>query len=416
MTFFLRLIGISAALLALAAPAAAAEIVYPSFMWQEPNNAPFLNLLKKTFEQENAGVAVKDVFVPQATFWDKQFTDVTAGNPADIVTLYDPDLKTYVENNLLEPLDAYYAAAGIDTKKLVPSIALARKDGKTYAVPMQINARALFYNDRIFKDAGLQPPKSFDEFQAAIRKLKKPEVQQFGYATVSKPGNTGVFYIEVMPIIVGFNGVGFFRNGKPIASAPETVAGLQFIKTAYDEQLIPRGMEIPQYRQLFAAGKVGMYVSGSFFAGLVANTNKPTFEHLKAMAAPFPSGKTIAITVFLAVPKGSKNKELAAKFLMRMLQDDMQVAFLTSGKSHPGLVGKIPASFIQENPWFKPFEQVTLSARSYAPEGAEQYGAEIVKVIVGHLEAMLFNGVSAAETGKNLQQALEDLIAAKKNS
>ena len=121
----------------------------------------------------------------------------------------------------------------------------------------------------------------------------------------------------------------------------------------------------------------------------------------------------MSITAFLAVPKAAKNKDLAAKLLMRLLKEDMQAAIVTIGKTHPGRLGVIPASFVQENPWFKAFEQATLTARSYAPEGAEQYGNEIVKIVAEHIEAMLFKGVSAEETGAALQKALSDFMATK---
>ena len=392
--------------------ASAADISWPSFMWGEPNNAPVMKLLQEKFEQENPGSSVKAVTVPLAVFWDKQFADVASGNSPDVVTLFDPDVRAYIEADLLEPLDSYLAAAGIAIDRLVPTERLAQKGGKTYAIPMQINARALFYNEKLLKDAGVAPPKNIDEMLAAIRKLRKPDAQQFGYATISKPGAANLVYIEIMPIVVGFGG-GFFKDGKPSASAPETVAALRFIKTLYDDQLIPRGMDTQTYRQLFAQGKVGMYATGSFFAGVVASQDKETYANLRAEPLPLPSGRTMSITAFLAVPKAAKNKDLAAKLLMRLLKDDMQTAIVTMGKTHPGRLGVIPASFVQDNPWFKAFEQATLTARSYAPEGAEQYGNEIVKIVAEHVEAMLFKGVSAEETGATLQKALADFVATK---
>ena len=391
---------------------AAAEIQWPSFMWGEPNNAPVMNLLKEKFEQENPGAVVKSVNIPLAAFWDKQFADVTSGNAPDIVTMYDPDVRAFIEADLLEPLDTYLAAAGIEVSRLVPTEKLAQKSGKTYAIPFQINARALFYNDRLLKAAGVAPPKNLDEMTAAIRKLRKADAQQFGYATISKPGAANLLYIEIMPIVAGFGG-GFFKDGKPSANAPQTVAALKFIKMLYDDQLIPRGMDTQTYRQLFVQGKVAMYATGGFFASVVNKGNKETAADLRAIPLPLPSGNTMSITVFLGVPKAAKNKDQAAKLLMRMLKDDMQVAIVNMGRTHPGRVGMIPTSFVQENPWFKAFEEATLTAKSYAPEGVEQYGNEIVKVVAEHVEAMLFNNVSADATADSLQKALTDLMATK---
>jgi multiple sugar transport system substrate-binding protein len=391
-----------------------AEISWPSHQWGEANNAPVMLELKKKFEEENPGHTVRNITIPQAAFFDKQFADVAAGNPADVATLYDPDIRAYIEADLLEPLDDYYATAGINIDTLIPTRALAQKNGKIYGVPFQINARALFYNEKLLQDVGLQPPKDFAEFQSAIRKLRKPEAQQFGYATVSKPGNSPVFYVEIMPIVVGFGG-GFFKDGAPNATAPETIAALKFLKSVYDEQLIPRGMEINAFRQMFIEGKIGMYATGGFFAGSIANGNKETFANLNAIPLPFPSGKTIAITVFLSVPKAAKNKELAARLLLRMLKDGMQQTIVAVGKTVPGRVGMIPTGFVQENRWFRAFERAALTATSYAPQGVEQYGGEIVKIVVEHVEEMLFKNTPVEESAGRLQKALGDFIATQKN-
>ena len=411
-------VAVAAALLsslALPDPARAADITWPSHQWGEANNAPVMLELKRRFEQENPGNTVQNITVPQAVFFDKQFADIAAGNPADVATMYDPDIRAYIEADLLEPLDAYYAAAGIAIDTLIPTRTLAQKDGKIYGVPFQINARALFINERLLNEAGLQPPRTFDEFQAAVRKMRQPDKVQFGYATVSKPGNAAVFYIEIAPIVAGFGG-GFFKDGKPNATAPETVAAMKFIKSLHDQELIPRGMEINAYRQLFIEGKVGMYATGAFFAASVANGNKDTFAHLNAIPLPLPRGKTTAITVFLGVPKAAKNKDLAARLLIRMLKDDIQTRIVTVGKTVPGRVGMIPESFVADNKWFKAFEQAALTATSYAPQGAEQYGAEIAKIVVEHIEGMLFSGLSADEAAQRLQKALDAFIASKRKT
>ena len=126
----LRTRALAAAFLTLPITAFAADIQFPSFMWGEANNAPILLELKSKFEQENPGHTVVNSTVPIAVFWDKQFADTASGRPADVATLFDPDIRAYLEADLLEPLDEYYKAAGIDLDKLVPTKSLAQKNGK----------------------------------------------------------------------------------------------------------------------------------------------------------------------------------------------------------------------------------------------------------------------------------------------
>ncbi|MDK1389808.1 sugar ABC transporter substrate-binding protein [Sinorhizobium sp. 8-89] len=391
----------------------AADIQWPSFLWKDPGLAPALKELKSTYEQDNPQNHINNVLIPVATFWDKQFADVSNGNPPDIGTFYDPDVRAYIEQGLLEPLDNYLSTAGIDRASFVPTASLGQKGGHVYAVPIVVNARALFYNDKLFRDAGMQPPKDAARFLEAAKKLRKPEAQQFGYATASKPGNASLNFIEISPLIGGFGG-GFFKDGRPSANSPETIAALSLYKQLFDENLIPRGVDTGVYRDMFAHGKVGMYAAGSFIAGVVEGADKEVYKDLRAIPLPFPGGQTVSVTVFLGIPKGAKNKDAAAAVLMRMLKSDFQLKIAQIGKAYPGRVNMLPAKFFDQNPWFKAFETASLTAHSYAPEGVEQYGPEIIKIVSEGLENMLFQGVSPEETANNLQQKLTDFIGTKK--
>lgn len=402
-----------ASLLGASVAGAASEIVYPSFMWGETWNALFLNELKEGFQKENPGVTVNGINVPISAFWDKQYTDVTAGNPPDIVTLFDPHIVTFLEAGLLEPLNPYLEKAGFSLKDFVPTAGLASKDGIFYGVPMQVNSRALLYNEALLKQANLDPPKTTDEFYRALKVLRDPAKQQFGYATFSKPGAADVFYIEMSPITIGMGG-GFFKAGKPRVTDPEMVNALKFYKKIYDEGLIPRGVDHSTYRQMFIHGKIAMYGSGGFMVGGTEAGNPETYKNLRTTDIPFYQGRSFTLSSFLAVPKKAPNKALATKLLMTMLQDKWQQRVVEIIKAYPARKGMVPEKFAKENVWFAAFERAALTSKSYAPEGAERYGAEIMKIIATHMENMLFKGVEAEQMAKEMQGELEKFMASKK--
>jgi hypothetical protein len=131
-----------ASLLGASVAGAASEIVYPSFMWGETWNALFLNELKEGFQKENPGVTVNGINVPISAFWDKQYTDVTAGNPPDIVTLFDPHIVTFLEAGLLEPLNPYLEKAGFSLKDFVPTAAVRPDIGGVNFVRDEIARRS----------------------------------------------------------------------------------------------------------------------------------------------------------------------------------------------------------------------------------------------------------------------------------
>ncbi len=411
-----KLIGFVLVALLLSAGAALAgaptEIVYPSFMWGEQWNAMFLNELKQGFEKENPGVVVNGINVPISAFWDKQYADVTAGNPPDILTLFDPDIVAYMDADLLEPLNPYLEKVGFSADSFVPAAKLAMRGNTILGVPMQVNSRALLYNEGVLKQAKLDVPKTTDEFYRALQSLRDPAKQQFGFAAFSKPGAANLVYIEISPVTIGMGG-GFFANGKPRVTDPEMVGALKFYKKIYDEGLIPRGVDTSVYRQMFIQGKIGMYASGGFMVGGVEAGNPETFKQIRTADIPFKQGRSFTLSSFLAIPKRAAHKEQAAKLLMTMLQDRWQHRVVEIIKAYPARKGMVPDKFKADNPWFAAFERAALTSKSYAPEGAERYGPEIMKIIATHMEDMLFKGVEAEQMAKELQAELDKFIASK---
>jgi len=340
-----------------------------------------------------------------------------AGHPPDIATLYDPDIRAYIERDLLEPLDDVLKDAGVAPDGLVPTAQLGIKAGRVYGIPMQVNVRALYYNSTLLAEADIaNPPKNLADFMAAVRALRKPDKQQFGFATISKPGNVGVSFVDVMPIVVGFGG-GFFADGKPAATAPVNVAALKFLKQLYDEGLIPRGTDVNAYRQMFQDGKVAMYVSGPFMAAATEQRSPETYRALRTTLLPFPGdGRTIAVTVFWAIPKGAQNPDLAKRFLTTLLEDRWQKSIVKWIKASPARKNMITPEFTDQYPWYGGFLRSIPLATSYAPQGAEQYGAEVAKVVMDHIEGMLFTGIAPDDAATNMQKALQALVAAKGKS
>jgi len=99
---------------------------------------------------------------------------------------------------------------------------------------------------------------------------------------------------------------------------------------------------------------------------------------------------------------------------MTMLQNKWQGRVVEVIKAYPARKNMVPEPFKAANPWFAAFERAALTANSYAPEGAEAYGPEIMKIISTHMENMLFKGVEAEQMAKELQAELDKFIASKR--
>ena len=91
-----------------------------------------------------------------------------------------PDLYSYwagarVKSVLekLEPFDEVWEAAHL-SGNVPPSVTEAcTYDGKIYLLPLTQHYVAFFYNKKLFAAAGVQPPRTWSEFQLVCEKLKK---------------------------------------------------------------------------------------------------------------------------------------------------------------------------------------------------------------------------------------------------
>lgn len=70
-------------------------------------------------------------------------------------------------------------------------------NGKIYGVPSFAFVNWMYYRADWFKEAGLEPPETFDEFQNAAVKLSDPSKNRFGFGMRGAGGGEGLL-IEVI--------------------------------------------------------------------------------------------------------------------------------------------------------------------------------------------------------------------------
>ncbi len=93
-----------------------------------------------------------------------------------MVQLYYGWLAQYMKAGLLQPLpEADFSAAEID-RDFFPIVRNMKIDGKYYALPTAVRSLALFWNKKLFREAGLdpeKPPQTLEELVDVARKLTR---------------------------------------------------------------------------------------------------------------------------------------------------------------------------------------------------------------------------------------------------
>ena len=180
------------------------------------------------------------------------------------------DGRTLGENGQLADLTAQAKALPYFDKFNPAVIAEGTtSDGKVVAIPTAAYAQALHYNRALFTQAGLdpnKPPTTWDELMTDAKtitaKTGKP-----GFAAMAKNDNTGGWILTTTVYSLGGRMVdGTGKSATATLNNPQTVDALkmyQQMRWTDNSMGTNFSMGWSDINQQFAAGQIGMYISGS---------------------------------------------------------------------------------------------------------------------------------------------------------
>jgi len=223
---------------------------------------------------------------------------------------------------------------------------LCRFDGKYYGVTHSPNTNLLVYRKDIFKQKGLQPPETWDDFikvaQAMMERDASGRVTRYG---LSLPG-VPLFVNILMAELTNANGGRLFdlKTGRPTFTEKQVVEVLDFYKKLNDT-VLPPGWLGHGYLDTFtnlATGKAAMVYQGhGRSAGYIekyAPKGQGTPEYFGVLRKPHgPSGKQTAAQVDAEpwmIFKNSKYPEEAAEFIKFTFQEKNYVKYLHTVPIH----------------------------------------------------------------------------------
>lgn len=315
--------------LALSSSAQAVTNITVWYPWGPPDGQAVVDRANE-FNASQTEIHVNPVLVSgsgiQGTTQGKFLTSVTSGQVPDAVLYWGQDVIPGLAGlGALEPLDGYFAAAGLKPSSINPAALNAMKvDGKTYGLPQMSSDLMLYYNKAMFKAAGLQPPRTMAELDAAAEKLtvrKGNEVVRMGFIPWLQQGQPLVW-----SGIFGSQGKLVDASGKVNMSNSGTLKALQweasYVKK-YGAANLTRfissiGSTVSSSASdPFLLGKVAMEVNGQWH-GNYLKRYKPDLEY-GVVPIPYPAGGTPNATWINSnawmIPKGSKNAQAAMKFI-----------------------------------------------------------------------------------------------------
>jgi multiple sugar transport system substrate-binding protein len=243
MTAFLRpgaLVALGAAVLAAPAPASAQTTLQLVEVITSPQRTEVVQKLVDQFEAANPGVTVEITSLPWGQAFEKLATMVQGGQIPDVVEMPDRWMALYANNKQLVDLGPYmesWANADQLNERTVEFGSVV--NDTMYMVPYGFYLRAMFWNKKLFGEAGLDgAPETMDEFMEASKKISELGGGKAGYCLRGGPGGANG-YIMMMLNMMGHDDY-FDAAGNSNLNSPDAIKGLQFLIDLYQNGYAPR--------------------------------------------------------------------------------------------------------------------------------------------------------------------------------
>jgi multiple sugar transport system substrate-binding protein len=231
------------------------------------------------FEKAYPNITVKSV---QYQWTGPTFAaKLAAGTLPTVFTVPFTDGRTLGENGQLADVTSQAKALPYFSKYNPAVIAEATtSDGKVIALPTAAYAQALHYNRKLFSQAGLdpdKPPTTWDEVRADAKQIAE-KTGKPGYVEMGKNDNTAGWILTTLAYSLGGqmeSGTG--TDAKATLDNDGTKQALQMLHAMrWDDNSMGSNFDYgwSDINQAFAAGKVGMYVSGSDVYNTLVSANK----------------------------------------------------------------------------------------------------------------------------------------------
>ncbi|MBS4202999.1 ABC transporter substrate-binding protein [Lederbergia citrea] len=246
---------------------------------------------------------------------------------------------TLADSGYVEPLDGL---KGLDVFPESSLMASKGADGKQYGVPLNISTTQMFYNKKIFKDLGLEEPKTWGEFIEMNEKLLKEKI--IPIALGSKEG----WLLSAAHGMIGpahYGGTDFVEKiteGETDFTSDEFVNSLKAMNDL--SKYFPanyEGLGMEDVRTLFFTEEAAMFPMGSWEIEVLREMN----PDLDFGFFPMPSavGKEPTITTWVdgsfAINANSKHKESAKTFLEFLTTEEFGQLFTEEFKMISAIPG-----------------------------------------------------------------------------
>ncbi|MBQ4865841.1 ABC transporter substrate-binding protein [Priestia megaterium] len=292
-----------------------------------PTETKLLNQTIQDFEKLHPSIHVKHEVITDQ-YMDILKTRLIGGNGPDVFYLDALEAPGLINTGVLEPLNSY-VKSDFDVQDFEkPLLKAFQKNGETYGFPKDYSTLGLFYNKKLFKEAGVEVPKTWGEFEEVSKVFKKKGIQTFGVT----PELARIFYMAQA------NGGDVVKNNKANFATKEVVDALQPLIDQHlkDKTSVqPSDVGANSGTDMFAQQKVAMVIEGNWMIPFL----QESFPKLDYGTAEVPTindhKNTMAFTVAYVMNADSKKKKASWELIQYLTGKEGMETWTSKGYALP---------------------------------------------------------------------------------
>ncbi|SNS40967.1 carbohydrate ABC transporter substrate-binding protein, CUT1 family [Streptosporangium subroseum] len=330
--------------------------------------------------EKQTGIKVNLEVVPWADLLNRILAATTSGQGPDVLNIGNTWSASLQATGAFVPWDdALLAKVGGKERFLGPSLAATGAAGQPpTALPIYGMTYGLFYNKKLFSEAGIaEPPKTWDELIADGKKLTKGD--KWGLAVEGASVSENAHHAFIFGQQHGSDL--FDATGKPQFDSPKQVAAIkQYLDLMAVHKIVnPSNAEYSngtEAVQDFTSGKAAMLMWQSIASQTKAAGMTDEDYGLAPIPLPDPAqgGKQVngmVAGINLAIFKSSKNQDAALQFVKFMTSKETQQTLNKTYGSLPTVTDAYDDPAFQ-TPMIKTFQEILGTTAAPLPQVAEE--------------------------------------------
>ncbi|MFC5801593.1 extracellular solute-binding protein [Streptomyces formicae] len=343
------------------------------WLFQEVSNKPkeqVVGAAIASFRVQHKDTEVEVEYIPVDT--RAQRIKAAFNDPAsapDLIEYGNTDTAGYVKDGGLADVSEEFGAWD-EAKDTDPTAKQSvTVDGKVYGAPLFVGVRALYYRTDVFKELGVQPPKTQAELASTARKIHKAKPELYGIAV------GGAYTYGAMPFIWANGGELATEGGgtyKAAVNSPEARKGIEAYTSLFGDDNCPAAkcasMGGNATVTAFASGKAAMAIGGDFsHAAVEAGTVKGKYAVVPlpgttpgSIAPAFAGGNNIGVL------KSSSHRTLAVDLMKSLTGKETQGKLFDAMGFLPTYTD-VRAQAATKEPFVKPFIDTLAADAKFVP-------------------------------------------------